>query len=261
MKIVDVSGKFKTRRVTTAVGYIKLSPKTLNLIRENKIPKGNVIEASKLSALYGVKNAQFLLPFCHSLNIDNVEVSVDIKQDGIEVKVSVMGIERTGYEMEALTGVSIALLNIYDMCKGIDNSMIIEDIRLIKKSGGKSDYASEGEEIDIYILSEKRFGVNNNNIKFVSPQEYRNYKEKKSIFITFYDEVPENFIEARIEGLESVIAGYMFEQLGIKGCLSPIIGFTKKGIGIVMLSSEEDYVRLIIENVLPLVVMVVKEYL
>ncbi len=264
MKIVDVSSKFKTKRSATAKGSIRLKKETIQLIREGKIPKGNVIEASKITALYSVKVTELLLPFCHKVNIDSMEVSLKIKEESIEVEVTVSGVERTGYEMEALTAVSFALLNIYDMCKNIDSSMAIENIMIVEKRGGKQEYLYDPKSIEIYFITNKNYNFENfaqYKVLKLNTTEYENLRERKAIFVTFYNEVPEGFIEARLEGLESLISSHMFEMLGTKGVLSPIIGFTSRGIGIILLSQEKEYIAAVFNDIMPLIVKVFKENL
>ncbi len=157
MKTIDVSDKIETLREARAYGFIKLNQDTIEKIKRNELPKGNLLEATKLCALYGAKSAQQILPFCHPINIDFVEGDLNIKEDGIEVFATVRGIARTGYEMEALSAVNAMLLNIYDMCKGIDKDMVIKEIKLLSKKGGKSDYFEDlsGEKAAVIVLSDR----------------------------------------------------------------------------------------------------------
>ncbi|MGC8588586.1 MAG: bifunctional molybdenum cofactor biosynthesis protein MoaC/MoaB [Hydrogenobaculum sp.] len=157
MKTIDVSDKIETLREAKAYGFIELSKETVEKIKLNQLPKGNLIEATKLCALYGAKATQQVLPFCHPINVDFVEGEINIKENGIEVFATVRGIARTGYEMEALNAVSTMLLNIYDMCKGIDKNMVIKEIKLLSKRGGKSDYFEDlsGEKAAVIVLSDR----------------------------------------------------------------------------------------------------------
>ncbi|MGC8676912.1 MAG: bifunctional molybdenum cofactor biosynthesis protein MoaC/MoaB [Hydrogenobaculum sp.] len=157
MKTIDVSDKIETLREAKAYGFIELSKETVEKIKLNQLPKGNLIEATKLCALYGAKATQQVLPFCHPVNVDFVEGEINIKENGIEVFATVRGIARTGYEMEALNAVSTMLLNIYDMCKGIDKNMVIKEIKLLSKRGGKSDYFEDlsGEKAAVIVLSDR----------------------------------------------------------------------------------------------------------
>lgn len=157
MKTIDITNKIETLREAKAYGRIKLDKNTIDKIKSNSLPKGNLIEATKLCALYGAKSIQNLLPFCHTINIDFVEGELNILDDSIEVFATVRGIARTGYEMEALGAVNAMLLNIYDMCKGFNKNMIIEEIKLLSKKGGKSDYFADlsGEKAAVIVLSDR----------------------------------------------------------------------------------------------------------
>ncbi len=138
--MVDVTEKDVTDRVATACGRITMEPATLNLILENRIAKGNVIEAARLAGIMAAKRTHELIPLCHPLLIN--KVAIDIEPDSstssltVEATVRVSG--KTGVEMEALTAVTIACLTIYDMAKAVDRSMAIGEVRLTHKSGGKS---------------------------------------------------------------------------------------------------------------------------
>lgn len=138
--MVDVSEKDVTDRVATACGRITMEPATFDLILENRIAKGNVIEAARLAGIMGAKRTHDLIPLCHPLLIN--KVAIDIEPDestsslNVEATVRVSG--KTGVEMEALTAVTVACLTIYDMAKAVDRSMTIGDVRLTHKSGGKS---------------------------------------------------------------------------------------------------------------------------
>ncbi len=142
-KPVDVSNKFETIRTAKAEGKIYLSPESVEMIREGKVPKGDVLLASQMAGMYGVKKTPEILPFCHNIMIDHVVVDTKLEDDGVYVTAEVKNVGRTGVEMEALTAVSAALLNVYDMLKAFDKNMVIGDIKLVSKKGGKSDYAED----------------------------------------------------------------------------------------------------------------------
>jgi len=143
MKMADVSMKFETIREAQAEGKIYLSKETIEMIKNKQIPKGDVITASQMAGLLGAKKTPEVLPFCHPILIDQAFVEVQLQEDGIYVKSFVRCIGRTGVEMEALMAVSAALLNVYDMCKAFDKNMVISDIKLVSKKGGKSDYEED----------------------------------------------------------------------------------------------------------------------
>jgi len=268
MKIIDVGGKFRTKRRAKAVGKIRLKEDTLKKIIEGKVEKGDVLGASKIAGITGAKKTPDILPFCHPVSVDHINIDTKVGRDYIEVVAEVEGVERTGYEMEALTAVTTALLNIYDMCKGIDDAMVIEDIRLVEKSGGKRDIFSDLKGIRIYTVCtdyeylKKLFEkMNPESVECIKVEEFNKVSEERALFITFFDSVPQDFIEARIEGLEILISEYLFEHLGIKGLLSPIVGFTKKGLGLILMSREKEYVERIVNGIVPLMARFLKESL
>jgi molybdenum cofactor biosynthesis protein MoaC len=135
----DVSIKPDTYRVAKAQAILKIDPNTNILINEGKSPKGDVVEAAKISATLGAKRTSDLIPYCHPIPIDQVRVEVSIKPEHIEVVVEVKSVWKTGVEIEALTGACIGVLTIYDMLKPIDNSLSITSVKLLQKSGGMKD--------------------------------------------------------------------------------------------------------------------------
>ncbi len=136
----DISPKIKTLRVATARATLKVSPATIRLIRERRVPKGDPLEVSKAAAVMAAKNTSQILPYCHTLLIDHVGVEFTLGEDQIDVETSVKVIHKTGVEMEALTAASVAALNLYDMLKMVDKTMEITSVRLISKKGGKTDF-------------------------------------------------------------------------------------------------------------------------
>lgn len=139
-KMVDVSDKIETNRVAVAGGRIRMKENTLQLIIQGDIEKGDVLGTARIAGIMGCKKTSDLIPMCHPLMINNCKITfnVDEENSAILIEASAKTNGKTGVEMEALTAVSIAALTIYDMCKAVDKAMIIEDIHLIKKSGGKS---------------------------------------------------------------------------------------------------------------------------
>ena len=143
-QMVDVSEKPVTNREALAEGYITLQPSTLRAIAEETMPKGEVLNTARIAGILAAKKCGELIPLCHPLPLESIEVNFDIPELEPEkngpVKLYIKAVARitgkTGVEMEALTAVSIAALTVYDMCKGVDKSMSIEGIRLIKKTGG-----------------------------------------------------------------------------------------------------------------------------
>ncbi len=132
--MVDVSSKPISARTAIASGVIVLQPATLALIEGNQIGKGNVLSTARIAGIQAAKKAAELIPLCHPLALDFVGLDFATRADGIEIRCEVRTVGRTGAEMEALTGVSVAALTIYDMCKAVDKRMVIGDVRLEHKS-------------------------------------------------------------------------------------------------------------------------------
>lgn len=140
-RMVDVGAKAVTARRARAVGTVRMLPETLRTILDQKIAKGNVFEVARLAGIMAAKKTSELIPLCHSLGLDSVEVSFEVRGlHEVRIEATVSTQARTGVEMEAMTAVSIAALTIYDMCKAIDRGMSIGPIELLEKSGGKSGH-------------------------------------------------------------------------------------------------------------------------
>ncbi len=139
-RMVDVSGKSATVRRATAAGRISMSPEAFAMVRQGTMKKGDVLGVARIGAIMAAKRVDSLIPLCHPLAITSVDVgfSFDDNAHAIDIRATVGITGRTGVEMEALTAVSVAALTIYDMCKAVDKGMVISDIRLLEKSGGKS---------------------------------------------------------------------------------------------------------------------------
>ncbi|MFH1675166.1 MAG: cyclic pyranopterin monophosphate synthase MoaC [Pseudomonadota bacterium] len=148
VRMVDVSEKPATPREAIAKGTVTMRPETLELIKGNKAKKGNVIETARIAGIMAVKKTSELIPMCHPLLITHVSVdfSLDEPSSSIGILATVKATGQTGVEMEALTAVSVAALTIYDMCKSYDREIIISNVKLIKKSGGKSGTFVRGNE-------------------------------------------------------------------------------------------------------------------
>jgi cyclic pyranopterin phosphate synthase len=138
VSMIDVGRKRTTLRKAKARGFIRLLPGTVARIREGRIPKGDVLTVARLAGIMAAKRASDIVPLCHPLLLNAVEMDVTVVRGGVEIVASVAAHERTGVEMEALAAVSAAALTVYDMCKSIDRAAVITDIYLLKKSGGKS---------------------------------------------------------------------------------------------------------------------------
>lgn len=138
--MLDVSKKIKTLRTAQASAIIKLKSETIDLIKLNKIPKGNPLEVAKVAGIQAAKNTSNIIPYCHPISIDFVGVDYNIGENQIEILTTVKAIYKTGVEMEALTAASVAALTIYDMTKMLDETITITEIKLLYKKGGKSDF-------------------------------------------------------------------------------------------------------------------------
>ncbi|MBF0337043.1 MAG: cyclic pyranopterin monophosphate synthase MoaC [Nitrospirae bacterium] len=146
-KMVDVTDKPITARVAIAGGKVLMRPETLRLIKDRGLSKGDVLAVARVAAIAGAKQTPFLIPMCHPLNITSVTVDFTINEqyNCIDILATVKVSGQTGVEMEALTAVSVAALTIYDMCKAVDKKMVIKDIMLLEKHGGRGgSYKREG---------------------------------------------------------------------------------------------------------------------
>ena len=137
-KMVDVSLKNETLRIAKASGIIRMSEEAFRAIKENTAKKGPVLQTAVVAAIMGAKKTSELIPMCHPLLISSVKVDIKELKNAFKLFVTVKITGKTGVEMEALTGVSVGLLTIYDMVKAIDKAMVIDEIMLLNKSGGKS---------------------------------------------------------------------------------------------------------------------------
>lgn len=139
MGMIDVGGKDPTRREAIAEGAVYLKPGVIKKILAKKIPKGDVLEAARLAGILAAKKTPDLVPLCHPIAVEFVDITFSfVKNKSIRIITTVKGEAKTGFEMEALTAASVAALTIYDMCKPLDKGIVISDIRLLKKTGGKS---------------------------------------------------------------------------------------------------------------------------
>ncbi len=133
-RMVDIGDKPSMKRVARAKGQITLSPEALELVRDNKVRKGDVLTVAEIAGIQAAKQTASLIPLCHNLEIAKILVKASLTRSGIEIESEVHSTGKTGVEMEALTGVSIALLSVYDMCKAVDRNMIIGQISLVEKT-------------------------------------------------------------------------------------------------------------------------------
>jgi cyclic pyranopterin phosphate synthase len=136
----DVSDKAVTRRTATAQATLRADPATIRTIAEGRLPKGDPLPVAKVAAIMAAKNTSQIIPYCHPLPVEHLGVEFTIEHDAIRITTKVVSHYKTGVEMEALTAAAVAALSIYDMAKMIDPAMAIEQVVLIEKTGGKSDF-------------------------------------------------------------------------------------------------------------------------
>ncbi len=137
-RMIDVSEKPVTSREAVAKGMVRMKPETLSMITQGKTPKGDVLATAQMAGFMAAKQTSHLIPMCHPLMLDEVKVEFEFTQDCVGITAAVKCTGKTGVEMEALTAVAVSALTIYDMCKAVDQTMRIDAIRLVMKSGGKS---------------------------------------------------------------------------------------------------------------------------
>jgi cyclic pyranopterin phosphate synthase len=148
-RMVDISAKQPTKRMAVARGWVQMSEATLRMIENKDIKKGDVLAVAQVAAIMAAKRTPDLIPMCHPLLLSGVELDfrLDFKHNRVEIEASARTTGQTGVEIEALTAVAVAGLTIYDMCKSVERGMIMGDVRLIMKDGGKSGiFARAGEE-------------------------------------------------------------------------------------------------------------------
>ena len=149
-RMVDVSGKDDTVRVATARGRVLMGPETLELVRNGGMSKGDVLGIAQVAGVMGAKRTPDVIPLCHPLPITGVDLAFELNERdaAVEISATVRVTGKTGVEMEALTAVSIAALTVYDMCKAVDKDMVIDSVRLIEKTGGKSGHYRREESVN-----------------------------------------------------------------------------------------------------------------
>lgn len=143
-RMVDVSNKAETSRRAIAESFVRLSRKTLSLLRKGRLPKGNALETARLAGIQAAKRTSDLIPLCHPLLLTHVDVEADPRGNGVRFEATVSCMGTTGVEMEALTAASVAALTLYDMVKAVEKGATIDRIQLLEKSGGKSGLYRRG---------------------------------------------------------------------------------------------------------------------
>lgn len=141
IRMVDVSGKDVSTRRAIASCKVRLSPETVAVLRTRQNPKGDPLEIARIAGIMAAKKTSELIPLCHQINLSKVNITVELREDGVYLESEAVTDAKTGVEMEALTAVSVAALTIYDMCKAVQKDIEITEIRLESKTGGKHDFS------------------------------------------------------------------------------------------------------------------------
>lgn len=144
MAMRDISEKSVTQRTAIARAIVRARKSTIDLVRKNKVPKGDPLPVAKIAAVYAAKNTGQMIPYCHPLPVDFADCTFKVGKNTIEITTEVKATYKTGVEMEALTAASVAALTVYDMLKMVDAAIEIESVSLLKKTGGKSDFLKRG---------------------------------------------------------------------------------------------------------------------
>ncbi len=190
--MIDVSSKFNTLRYAKAQGVLKARPEIIKRVANKTIPKGDVYQVARAAGINAAKNAASWITFCHTLPLDWVGVDFDIHEDHIVISAEVKAVWKTGVEMEAMTAVSAALLNAYDMLKPLDEDISFSDVKLVKKKGGKSSFRDEFAEplkVAVLVLSDSTFEGNRED---KSGKIIQRYLKEKAVDTTFYEILPDN---------------------------------------------------------------------
>lgn len=145
-RMVDVSSKGETERMARAGGSIRMQPETLEAIRTNSLQKGDVLAVARVAGVMAAKKTSELIPLCHPVSLTDVQIAIELDPGlpGLRVEATARTFGRTGVEMEAISAVCVTLITVFDMAKGVDRAMVVSDITLLEKSGGKSGYFKRG---------------------------------------------------------------------------------------------------------------------
>jgi len=189
--MIDVSAKFNTLRYARAEGFLTAKPGTIERVRSKTVPKGDVLEVARAAGIQAAKRTADWIVFCHTLPVDWVELSFELMDDQIRVQAELKAIWRTGVEMEAMTAVSAALLNMYDMLKPLDQDIHFSNIQLVEKRGGKSDYTDQFKtpiRAAVLVISDSTFQGQR---KDKSGQVIRTFLEDRDVEVSNYEVLPD----------------------------------------------------------------------
>lgn len=195
--MLDISNKPTTLRTATAISQLRVSPATLEHLRNGTIPKGNPLEVAKVAAIQAAKNTSTLIPYCHPIPVEFVGVSFTVGEGNITAEVTVKAIARTGVEMEALTAASAAALTLYDMMKMLDDSLEILGVRLLRKKGGKSDFReplASSLRAAVLVMSDSVAAGQKDD---QSGRTIAERLEREGVQVVAYDIVPDDIDEIR----------------------------------------------------------------
>ena len=157
-RMVDVGGKTPTCRTARVGARVWMAPTTMELLQQQALPKGDVLAVARVAGIMAAKQTSGLVPLCHPLALTHVDIAFAVAEDEprLDIECTTRTEDRTGVEMEALTGATVAAITIYDMCKAVDRGMVIGDVRLLEKTGGKEDYARPGEPVSAAAAGRRR---------------------------------------------------------------------------------------------------------
>jgi len=195
--MIDVSPKFNTLRYAKARGILKTRPETIQRVKERTVPKGDVLEVARAAGINAAKRCSDWMVFCHSLPLDWVDLSFEIEEDRIKVYCETRTVWKTGVEMEALTGVTGALLNIYDMLKPLDTHLSFGDIKLIKKKGGKSGFKETFDpplKTAVLVISDSTFAGEREDR---SGKIIREFLKNQPVDVKIYEVLPDEQAQIR----------------------------------------------------------------
>ena len=201
--MIDVSPKFNTLRYAMAQGFLYGDPATIKRVAGRNVPKGDVLEVARAAGIAAAKKCSEWIVFCHPIPLDWVEVSFELGEDWLKAVVEVRSVWKTGVEVEAITGVTGALLNAYDMLKPLDQSLRLGDIEVVRKKGGKSDFSDSFAEpvpAAVLVISDSTFAGKR---KDTSGLVIREFLEKQPVEVKVYEVLPddEDRIAARLREL------------------------------------------------------------
>lgn len=201
--MIDVSAKFSTLRYAKAEGYLQATPETIKKIKNKQVPKGDVLQVARAAGINAAKNTANWITFCHSLPLDWAEINYEFEEKRLKITAEVKAVWKTGVEMEAMSAVTAALLNAYDMCKPFDENISFSDVRLVSKTGGKSSFKDEFAQplkTAVLVISDSTFAGKRID---KSGKEIQKFLQSNGIQTNFYTVLPDDIqqITAKLKAL------------------------------------------------------------